>query len=374
MNTAYKDSGDHPGVNMIKIIYSFCNSKKAFRFIKWVASVPFILRWVHLLELTVCHFDKTHFLSFIYMKKNPDYYKHFYSHQKHFYFASISLLFPLLLNHNCWEGCWHVAQPSRPLLLNQWGFHSCTGMWGLPPVAQGHGTLRITLGPSKLKPSAPGESRRAAGSGVPELLCPSFPVHMWGDHPSCPTMSTDDRRWETDTEVSAGSQEEEQEPTAPSSCWTAAPVSAGHWCSWAGAAGVVLLAGDASLSSPWETQHLSAECCAAGTGPGLTSGETEETRNSFSKWELALVGPGKNMVIWMLGISCRAELQQNRTWPWHTATGATAWQQSGIWPCSVIHSSPWGMFWASFSYSAHSILVHSCLSVKTLPSVTWDVT
>ena len=79
---------------MIKIIYSFCNSKKAFRFIKRVASVLFILKWVHLLELAACHFDKTHFLSLIYMKKNPDYYKHFYSHQKHFYCASISLLFP----------------------------------------------------------------------------------------------------------------------------------------------------------------------------------------------------------------------------------------------------------------------------------------
>lgn len=50
---------------MIKIIYSFCNSKKAFRFIKRVASVPFILEWVHLLELTACHCDKIHFLSLI---------------------------------------------------------------------------------------------------------------------------------------------------------------------------------------------------------------------------------------------------------------------------------------------------------------------
>lgn len=54
---------------MIKIIYSFCSSKKSFRFIKRTASVPFILKWVHLLELAAFYFDKIHFLSLIYMKK-----------------------------------------------------------------------------------------------------------------------------------------------------------------------------------------------------------------------------------------------------------------------------------------------------------------
>lgn len=40
---------------MIKAIYYFRNSKKAFRFIKQVPSVPFIPKRVHLLELTACH-------------------------------------------------------------------------------------------------------------------------------------------------------------------------------------------------------------------------------------------------------------------------------------------------------------------------------
>lgn len=215
-------------------------------------------------------------------EKNPDYYKHFYSYQKHFYFASISLFFFL-----CY---WITAAERDAGMLLSLPTHCC---WtsGVSIPAQGcqachqwprdmH-TLRKAPGPSKPKASAPGDSRRTAGSDVPALFFPGFPMHVWGDHLSCPTMSIDDQRWETGTKVSAGSQEEEQEPPAPSPCWTAAPASAGHQCSRAGAAGEALLAGDASLSRPWETQHLGAECCAAGMGPGLMSGETEETKAPF---------------------------------------------------------------------------------------------
>lgn len=64
MNSVHKDSGDHPGVYMADIIYSFGNSRKALGSIRRTVPAPLVLRLAHLSQLTTCCFDQVCFLSF----------------------------------------------------------------------------------------------------------------------------------------------------------------------------------------------------------------------------------------------------------------------------------------------------------------------